>query len=135
MKQLFLDANVLFTAAHNPDGKAALVIELGMAGHFSLFTSEYALEEAHRNLTAKYPHCLSQLKLLLRSINIAPTNFSAPFPASLVAKDAAIFQAATTCKATHLLTGDTKHFGHLMNRPEETFNIIVQNVADFLLSL
>ena len=27
--RVFLDANVLFTALHNPNGKAALVIELG----------------------------------------------------------------------------------------------------------
>ena len=27
--RVFLDANVLFTAAHNPRGKAALVITLG----------------------------------------------------------------------------------------------------------
>ena len=32
MKRLFLDANVLFTAAHNPSGKAALIIELATMG-------------------------------------------------------------------------------------------------------
>jgi len=32
--RVFLDANVLFTAAHNPRGRAAFVIELGAAGHF-----------------------------------------------------------------------------------------------------
>ena len=35
--RLFLDANVLFTAAHNPGGKAALVIELGAQRHWRLF--------------------------------------------------------------------------------------------------
>jgi uncharacterized protein len=30
--RLFLDANVLFTAAHNPQGKAALLISLGQHG-------------------------------------------------------------------------------------------------------
>jgi len=33
VKGLFLDANVLFTAAHNPSGKAALVLELGTLGY------------------------------------------------------------------------------------------------------
>ena len=37
--RLFLDANILFTAAHNPKGKAALVIELGQAGLWQLVTS------------------------------------------------------------------------------------------------
>ena len=44
--RVFLAANILFTAAHNPAGKAAFVIELGSAGFFRLFTSEYAREEA-----------------------------------------------------------------------------------------
>lgn len=34
MKRLFFDANVLFTAAHNPHGKAALVIEPGIGGQW-----------------------------------------------------------------------------------------------------
>jgi len=29
LKRLFLDANVLFIAAHNPSGKASLLISLG----------------------------------------------------------------------------------------------------------
>ena len=37
--RLFLDANVLFTAMHNPRGKAALVIELGDLGHWELYSS------------------------------------------------------------------------------------------------
>lgn len=28
--RVFLDANVLFTAAHNPEGKAALLISMGV---------------------------------------------------------------------------------------------------------
>ena len=48
--RLFLDANILFTAAHNPKGKARLVIELGTQGYWELFSSRNALEEARRNL-------------------------------------------------------------------------------------
>lgn len=132
MMRLFLDANILFTAAHNPNGKAALVIELGVAGHFMIFTSEYAREEALRNLTAKYSPSLPQLEKLLKQIAITPVNPSAPFPATLVEKDAIIFQAAVTCRATHLLTGDIKHFGSFMNSPEETYSITIQSVAEFL---
>ena len=39
--RLFLDANILFTAAHNPNGKAALVIEIGQSGIWHLVTSAY----------------------------------------------------------------------------------------------
>ena len=41
MKRLFLDANVLFSAAHNPNGKAALLIELGKAGVWRPLDSEW----------------------------------------------------------------------------------------------
>jgi predicted nucleic acid-binding protein len=133
--RVFLDANILFTAAHNPGGKAAFVIELGSAGPFQLFTSEYAREEAFRNLSAKYPSCLPRFKELFLNLAITPTNPGAPYPALLPAKDCAIFQAAATCNATHILTGDLKHFGPLMNRPEDCFSITVQTVADFLASL
>ena len=53
--RVFLDANVLFTATHNPHGKAALVIELGGQGYWSLFTSPLAVVEARRNLERKDP--------------------------------------------------------------------------------
>jgi hypothetical protein len=42
MTRLFLDANVLFTAAHNPKGKAALKISLGQHRLVELATSAYA---------------------------------------------------------------------------------------------
>jgi len=133
--RVFLDANVLFTAAHNPRGKAAFVIELGSAGYFSLFTSDAAREEAGRNLAAKYPDALPLLENLLGSITTVAADLSAPFPDGLPAKDAVIFQAAVACGATHLLTGDLHHFGPFMNRPDATFSIIVQTVADFLAAL
>ena len=135
MRRVFLDANVLFTAAHNPRGKASLVIELGAAGHFALFTSAAARDEAERNIIAKYPGALRALTRRLSQITIARTDLCAPCPDSLPEKDAVIFQAAMSCGATHLLTRDLRHFGPLMNRPDATFSIIVQTVASFLANL
>jgi predicted nucleic acid-binding protein len=133
--RVFLDANVLFTAAHNPRGKAAFVVELGKAGHFHLFTSAFAREEAERNLAAKYPQCLPDFVKMLHAVTIVSAKTTAPFPESLRPKDAIIFQAAVTCRATHLLTGDKAHFGPVMNRPNKTFSIVVQTTADFLAGL
>jgi predicted nucleic acid-binding protein len=133
--RVFLDANVIFTAAHNPGGKAAFVIELGAAGHFQLFTSDTALAEARRNLDAKYPKSVPFFEELRSRITLMATDLSAPFPDGLPAKDAIIFQAAVTCRATHFLTGDMRHFGPLMNRPEAAYSIIVQTVGEFLASL
>ena len=133
--RVFIDANVLFTAAHTPGGKAAFVIELGSAGNFFLFTSDAAREEAERNLAAKYPDSLPLLEALPGRITSVNADLSAPFPDGLPANDVVIFQAALACRATHLLTGDLHHFGPLMNRPVVTFSIIVQTVADFLTTL
>lgn len=49
---LFLDANVLFTAAHNPGGKAAFLFEAASrsAPPWQLLCSAYALEVARRNV-------------------------------------------------------------------------------------
>ena len=58
--RVFLDANVLFTAAHNPRGKAPLVITLGSEGLVQLATSAYGREEARRNLERKAPDRLAE---------------------------------------------------------------------------
>jgi uncharacterized protein len=133
--RVLLDANVLFTAAHNPRGKAAFIIELGVAGHFPLFTCDVAHDEAERNLAAKYPGAMPLLKSLMSQINMTASDFSAPFPKGLAGNDAVIFQAAMACRATHLLTGDIRHFGPFMNRPDVTGAVIIQTAAEFLAAL
>ena len=60
--RVFLDANILFTAAYSPDGLSALLIELGAAGRVTLLTSPLAIVEAERNLEAKRPSALPTLR-------------------------------------------------------------------------
>lgn len=131
MKRIFLDANVLFTAAHNPKGKAALLIEPGIKGHWDLYTSIYAAEEAKRNIEIKYPDSIPGLDQIIKHINLVRHYSDHPCPDGLNMKDRPIFQAAVECSATHLLTGDIKDFGRYMNQTEKTFNICIQTVADF----
>jgi len=133
--RLFLDANILFTAARTPLGKAALLIDWSGEGYWQVITSTYAIEEARRNLEQKSPASLPQLEDLLRNIEIVVPSLSAPCPDNLPLKDRSIFQAAHTGKASHLLTGDLKDFGPLMNRPELTFRITIQTVAEFLAAI
>jgi len=66
--RVFLDATILFTAAHNPNGKAAFVISLGSSGLLQLATSAYAQEEARRNLERKYPERMNAFHHQLRTI-------------------------------------------------------------------
>ena len=132
MKRVFLDANVLFTAAHNPEGKAALLIELGVRGYWQLITSEYALEEAGRNLQRKFPQSAAKLEKMRPALRLSSHHGGIPRLPGLAAKDQPIFQAALASRATHLLTGDLRDFGPFMNRPADTHNIQIQTVAIFL---
>ena len=128
--RLFLDANILFTAEHNPRGKAALIVELGGSGHWALYSSRLTVEEAHRNIARKSP--LHVLRTILRGVRLVEHRVDLYFPEGLARKDQPIFQAALACRATHLLTGDLKDFGRFMNRPEQTAGIRIQTVAEFL---
>ena len=130
--RLFLDANILFTAAHNPKGKALLLIELGRQGNWELFSSPYALEEARRNLERKFPLSLDDLDALQQGIHLIEHRAGLAYPEGLAQKDRPTFQAALACQATHLLTGDLRDFGPFMNQSENTFGICVQTVAGFL---
>lgn len=135
MRRLFLDANVLFTAAHNPNGKAAFIISLGSEGKWEIFTSTFAAEEARRNLSAKFPSAEKKLNEILESITIILEQPDAPYPYDLNEKDRPIFQAAHACSATDLITGDLAHFGTFMNKKEQALGITIQTASSFLNSL
>jgi predicted nucleic acid-binding protein len=135
VRRVYLDANVLFTAAHSPSGKAALVIELGKAGHWRLCTSIYAVEEARHNLAIKFPAGVQTLANLVQGIAVIQHDPAAECPVKLPEKDRPIFLAAMKCKATHLLTGDLPDFGPLMNQADKTGGITIQTVAAFLASI
>lgn len=135
MKRVFLDANVLFRAAHNPEGKAALVIALGAKGKWEVVSSSYAAEEARRNIASKFPQSESRLRNLIESISIVASGSGADCPVKLPDKDRPIMEAAIRSRASHLLTGDLRDFGALMNKPRQTAGIVIQTVAEFLSSL
>lgn len=132
MKRLFLDANVLFTAAHNPSGKAALIVELGTQGHWQIMTSTLAVEEARRNLVIKFPDFLPRLEALLRELRVVSSVSGPTCPIDLTEKDRPIFLTAVRYRATHLLTGDVRHFGPFMRDPGKAAGIEIMTVSDFL---
>jgi predicted nucleic acid-binding protein len=111
--RVFLDANVLFSAAWLEDSGLARLWRLsGVA----LLTSRYAAAEAERNLDTDVQR--SRLRTLVRDMTLvdAPDHASLPDGVDLVAKDAPILLAAIESRATHLLTGDRAHFGALYGR-------------------
>ncbi len=130
--RLFLDANILFTAAHNAEGKASLILELGQAGLWQLVSSAYAVEEARRNIVRKYPDRLTRLQTFTQELRLAPVGADVHCPPGLVEKDCPINRAALACKADILLTGDIRDFGFLMNDRAKADGLLIQTVADFL---
>jgi predicted nucleic acid-binding protein len=130
--KIFLDANVLFTAAHNPSGKDALIMELGAQGHWQTLTSTLAVEEARRNLDIKFPDCLPRLESILSKTRVVSSVSGPTCPIDLPAKDRPIFLTAVKCRATHLLTGDVRHYGPFLNNPSRTAGVSIMTVADFL---
>jgi predicted nucleic acid-binding protein len=129
--RLFLDANVLFTAAHNPSGKAALVIYLGLEGNWEVVSCSYTIEEARRNISTKFPDFLERFEKLISAITRVPSRSGLNCPVPLPEKDCPVLEAAIRCKATHLLTGDIKDFGPFMNRPRLAHGVVIQTVSEF----
>jgi len=117
---VFLDANVLFTAAYSPDGLSALLIELGAAGRVTLLTSLLAIVEAERNLEAKRPPALPTLRRSLTAVRVvrepAPGDVERLTPPDLSSKDRPLLAAAIVAHAPHFVTGDVADFGRWKDR-------------------
>jgi len=118
--RVFLDANVLFTAAYSPDGLSALLVELGAAGRVTLLTSPLAIVEAERNLEAKRPASLATMRRSLAAVRVvrepAPADVERLTPPELSSKDRPLLAAAIGAHATHFVTGDVADFGRWMGR-------------------
>jgi uncharacterized protein len=132
LTRLLLDANVLFTAAHNPSGKVALSIDLGVQGYWEVMTSSYAIEEAQRNISIKFPDYLKRFETLVSRVIKVPSRSGRNCPAPLPEKNRPILEVAIQYKATHLLTGDVKDFGPFMNNSDLTGGVLIQTVSEFL---
>ena len=107
MDRVFLDANVLLSAAWRSD---AAIQRLWRLEGVELLSSGYAVEEARRNLET--PAQRGRLTRLLRRVHLVePEHFTLPRGVRLPEKDLPILLAAIDGGATHLLTGDWEHFG------------------------
>jgi uncharacterized protein len=109
--RLFLDANVLFSAAYRTGAGIARLWQLEKV---ELVTSAYAAEEARVNLAEEDQQ--RRLPELLARVKIVTGLGRMPPGATLPEKDRPILQAALHAHATHLLTGDRQHFGRYFGR-------------------
>ena len=127
---MFLDANVLFSAAYAPE---SCFLALWKRKGIRLLSSEYAVQEAERNLTGVA--CLKRFKRLVSVIEILPGHTAtapeiSPLVADLPEKDRPILAAAIAAQATHLLTGDRRHFGRLYGR--RIGGVLIQSPPQYL---
>jgi uncharacterized protein len=126
--RLFLDANILFSASYRED---AGVSALWSVDDVRLLSSTYAIEEAKRNLVER-----GQKKRLERLIQKPQVFESATAPQTirgavdLPAKDLPILGGAVAAEATHLITGDLKHFGPWLGK--QIHGILVLPPAHYL---
>ena len=115
MDRVFLDANVLYSAAFLEFAGLARLWSLDDA---QLLSSAYAIEEARRNLAIDRPAAVPTLARLLESVSTVdePQGLKLPQTIRLDPKDEPILLAAIHGKADYLLTGDAKHFEHLYGK-------------------
>jgi uncharacterized protein len=125
MDRVFLDANVLFTAAWRPKAGLQRLWKLDDA---ELISSSYAVEEARRNLETAAQR--GRLTRLLRQVRLVkPMHFTLPRGISLPEKDLPILLAAIDGEATHLLTGDREHFGRYFR--QEVGGVLILPPAEY----
>lgn len=111
--RVFLDANILFSAAKSDGAVRSLVRQMIERGH-TCWADAYVVAEARRNLAAKGPEALHVLDALLPHLSIAA---AAPLPADLSdldwlpEKDRPVLAAAIHLRCDALVTGDRTHFG------------------------
>lgn len=130
---LFLDANIIFSAAHREQGRSQDLVALARGGHCKLITSTHALEEAQRNLALKSDRFERRLAAALAQITVVveapPALVEWAQDQGLPLKDAPILAAAVHARADLLVTGDLRDFGPLFGRTMRGTRVVTQASA------
>lgn len=112
--RIFLDANILFSAAKSSGAVRQLLADLHADGQ-PLVADGYVAAEAQRNIAAKASgEGAHYLQALLSRIEVnAVRHASAAGTAAqwLPEKDRPVLLAAIACRCNALVTGDRTHFG------------------------
>ena len=128
MRRFFLDANVIFTAAHNADGSGRALFKLAAKRQLELVSSRYALEEAARNIAVKFPECVAEFNSLIGGLRLVAEPGQAEIQLAaacgLPDKDVPILAAAIAAGASALVTGDRRDFGHLYGKIIEGITVL-----------
>ncbi len=109
MDRVFLDANVLFSAAY---AEGSGLARLWWRKNVRLLASEYVIEEARRNLDSATAR--ERLEALRTSVERVGDPAAALDPESeqrLPENDRPVLRAAMAGRSSHLLSGDRRAFG------------------------
>ena len=111
--RVFLDANILFSAAKS-DGAVRALLDRVLDSRHECWVDDYVVIEARRNLAAKSPDALIAFEALLELLHISVAQ--APGPELklvnwLPEKDRAVLAAAIRLRCDALVTGDRTHIG------------------------
>ena len=131
--RVFLDANVLFSAAHSTAGPLRVFFRLAEAGWCELVASPFALDEARRNIARKHPARASDLEHLIAQVTVCreatTENVRWARSTGLPEKDAPILAAAAQAKADILVTGDRSDFGALYGKRLRGIEVLSPRLA------
>lgn len=109
MDRVFLDANVIVSAALTPHSRLG---ELWALADVRLIASPYVIEETRRNVAG--PEAVARLEVLIAGMAVLPSepaDFVIEGDPGLPAKDRPVLLGAIASGAKFLLTGDMSHFG------------------------
>lgn len=114
--RIFLDANILFSAAKS-DGAVRQLLRLTMDAGRKCWIDPYVEAEARRNLAAKAPKSVVALEALLAECHSGPflpiTSEIDKALSNLPVDDRPVLAAAIRLGCEVLMTGDKRHFGSL----------------------
>jgi hypothetical protein len=111
--RIFLDANILFSAAR-PESRIRALLEV-LSKQVDFLTNAHAVEEARRNLELKSPNDLKSLEQLVRRCEMV-SQLAVDLEVELPLKDRPILGGAIAGHSTHLLTGDERDFGRFWGK-------------------
>lgn len=116
--RIFLDANILFSAAKS-DGAIKKMLDLLLEAGHECWVDGYVVEEARRNLAAKAPGRDAVLHVLLQKMKTSELHPSGPSAAAAIAlaeKNRPVLAAAIRSRCEALVTGDRTHFGRFYGK-------------------
>ncbi len=124
--RIFLDANILFSAAKS-QGAIRKLLDMILGWKHELVGDSYVEEEARRNLLVRYPESIPYYNALMNRITLAPLGsqtWAISVLTVLPEKDRPVLAGAIYARCSILVTGDSRHFGHLYGKTIQGVRIL-----------